>query len=174
MKFCCVVVAVEKNFYKTLTHPCVAKLSSVMMLSVFRVTSLCHTVTLVSRCLPVPGVSHTECHSPGPRSALCVTALGAGPAGQSRVARCPGCPRHKSRDQLRDTGDTRHWPARLGCPGRLVHRGCSAHLSHCPHPGTWSLVTPGIPDPPWSPPSDDIRLLLHQPPSLHPLVPKPI
>ena len=135
--------------------------------------SRCHADDTV-RCLPVPGVSHTECHSPGPRSALCVTALGAGPAGQSRVSRCPGCPRHKSRDQLRDTGDTRHWPARLGCPGRLVHRGCSAHLSHCPHPGTWSLVTPGIPDPLWSPPSDDIRLLLHQPPSLHPLVPKPI
>ena len=115
--------------------------------------SRCHADDTV-RCLPVPGVSHTECHSPGPRSALCVTALGAGPAGQSRVSRCPGCPRHKSRDQLRDTGDTRHWPARLGCPGRLVHRGCSAHLSHCPHPGTWSLVTPGIPDPPWSPPSN--------------------
>ena len=133
--------------------------------------SRCHADDTV-RCLPVPGVSPTECHSPGPRSALCVTALGAGPAGQSRVSRCPGCPRHASRDQLRDTGDTRHWPARLGCPGRLVHRGCSAHLSHCPHPGTWSLVTPGSPDPPWSPPSDDIRLLLHQPhPSLHPIFP---
>ena len=78
--------------------------------------SRCHADDTV-RCLQVPGVSHTECHSPGPRSALCVTALGAGPAGHSRVSRCPGCPRHASRDQVRDTGDTRHWPAPTGLSG---------------------------------------------------------
>ena len=78
--------------------------------------SRCHADDTV-RCLLVPGVSHTECHSPGPRSALCVTALGAGPAGHSRVSRCPGCPRHASRDQVRDTGDTRHWPAPAGLSG---------------------------------------------------------
>ena len=138
----------EKTFYKTLTHPCVAKLSSVMMLSVFRVTSLCHTVTLVSRCLPVPGVSRTECHSRVPVSAplsLCHrTRL------RARVSHCsvPGQPPShcghvtSSWHGRHQTLASHHRPARA-----LAASPRPALLISGPgHP--WSH--PAIPDPPWS------------------------
>ena len=138
---CC---AVRKNFYKTLnTSVRVAKLSSVM-LSVFRVTSLCHTVTLVSRCLPVPGVSRTECHSPGPRSA--VLAVSPGPALAVRVWHCsvPGQPPShcghvtSSWHGRHQTLASQHRPARAMAAS--LPRQAALLISG---PGSASLVTPG-------------------------------
>ena len=148
-----VVLLRSENFYKTLvskTSVSCEALSSVM-LSVFRVTSLCHTVTLVSRCLPVPGVSRTECHSPGPRSARSVSP---GPALAVRVWHCsvPGQPPShcghvtSSWHGRHQTLASQHRPARAmaaSLPRQALL--CSSQVQAL-HP--WSH--PAIPDPPWS------------------------
>ena len=165
--------------FKNSNTECLAKLSTVIVV-VCCVTSLCHDVTMlmtlsdVSRCpecriLSVipgsPSVLRSLCHRPGPW--LC-------PAAHSRVSRCPGCPRHASRDQVRDTGDTRHWPAPAGLSGppgplRLLCSSQSLSASRDLVTGHWSLVTlvtlvTGHPG--------HLTSLLHQPHSIHPLFPK--
>lgn len=134
------------------------------MLSVFRVTSLCHTVTLVSRCLPVPGVSRTECHSPGPRSARSVSPGPALSPGVTLLSAWPAPVTLWSRDQFvtRATPDIgQPAPAGPGNGSLPPSPGCSAHLrSRLCIPGHTRpyLTHPGH----WSPPSsDDIRLSLH-------------
>ena len=116
-----------------------------------------HSVTLSRvwwHCLMSPGPRSVAywCHSPGPRvpSPLSVSPLGllagsvAGLAGCHRAGQLPPS-RHVTSFVTRATPDIGQLR-----PGRVLGGwGCSAHLSHCPHPGTWShwslvtLVTPG-------------------------------
>ena len=123
--------------------------------------SRCHDDDDTVRCLPVPGVSHTECHT---RVPVCAP-LSVSPPGSLALSGCtqPGVtlPRlPPSRVTWPGSWHGRHQTlASQHRPGRAGQWGCSAHLSQCPHPGTWSLVTlvtghpshPAIPDPPCSP-----------------------
>lgn len=102
--------------------------------------SRCPECRILSVIAGSPSVLRSLCHRPGPW--LC-------PAAHSRVSRCPGCPRHASRDQVRDTGDTRHWPASTGRAGRPSEAALLISVSvRIPGPGHPSH--PAIPDPPWS------------------------